>query len=408
MQKIFYSSAKIFIAALLMATLAHAGGFQLNEHGARAMAQGGAFAARAYDASAVYFNPAGLAFQNRNSIYLGSTFIAPEIDFYGPSNLGSNKKTSMKSQLFTPINAYVKYGITEDIHFGFGVYNAFGLGTEWDPAWDGRRISIKADLKTFYFSPTLAYKISDQLSVGAGINIVTGSVTLQQEVASVPVGPKPPIVDLKLSGNNFGFNLGALYKFSQTASLGVSYRSGTKIEGTGTATFTPNYPQLNLPEGDISGNLELPSTMYIGVAMSPMDNLELEVDYQYVGWASFKELKIDFKKDKSSTIQPKNYENTYIFRIGGEYSMGELKLRGGYLFDNSPVQQKYVDPILPDADRHGWNIGVGYQISENLTVDAAYFFLKINQNTVTNTVTAFDGTYNSIANLFALNIGYSF
>lgn len=88
--------------------------------------------------------------------------------------------------------------------------------------------------------------------------------------------------------------------------------------------------------------------------------------------------------------------------------MDELKLRGGYLFDNSPVQQKYVDPILPDADRHGWNIGAGYRVSEEITIDAGYLFLKMNQNTVTNTETAFDGTYNSIAHLFSMNIGYSF
>lgn len=389
--------------------LIYSGGFQLNEHGARAMAQAGAFAARPYDASAVYFNPAGLAFQTRNSVYLGSTFISPEIDFYGPTYNDPNKLTAMKNQIFTPINVYVKYGITDDLHFGFGVYNPFGLGTEWDPKWDGRWINIKADLKTFYFTPTLAYKVNDELSIGAGLNIITGGVELRREVTEVPVtGSTLPIVDLELSGNTFGFNVGLLYKFSESASLGASYRSGSKIEGTGTATFTPSYSSLGLPGGDVSGNLELPATAFVGVSMKPMENLEVEVDYQYIGWSSYNELKIDFKKDNSTLVQPKNYEDTYIFRLGGEYTMEALKLRCGYLYDNSPVQQKYVDPVLPDADRHGWNIGFGYQINENLVIDAAYLFLKVRQNTVTNTESGFDGTYNSIANLYAVNFGYSF
>jgi long-chain fatty acid transport protein len=384
------------------------GGFQLNEHGARAMAQAGAIAARPYDASAVYFNPAGLAFQTKNSVYLGSTFISPEIDFYGPTYIDANKKTSMKNQVFTPINAYVKYGITDDLHFGFGVYNPFGLGTEWDPKWDGRWINTKADLQTFFFTPTLAYKVNDELSFGAGVNIITGGVTITREVTEVPAGANPPTVELDLSGTSFGFNVGLLYKFSESASLGASYRSGSKIEGTGTATFTPNYAAFNLPNGDASGNLELPSTAFIGIAMKPMENLEVEADYQFVGWSSYKELKVDFKKDNSTLVQPKNYEDTYIFRLGGEYTMDALKLRGGYLYDNSPVQPKYVDPILPDADRHGWNIGFGYQVNEALVIDAAYLFLKVRQSTVTNTETGFDGTYNSIANLYAVNIGYTF
>lgn len=386
----------------------YAGGFQLNEQGARSMAQAGAFAARAYDGSAVYFNPAGLALQKQNSLYLGTTFISPEIDFYGPSNLGLNTKTSMKNQIFTPINVYVKYGLTEDLHVGFGVNNAFGLGTEWDPNWDGRRISIKADLQTFYFTPTVAYAVNDQISIGAGLNIITGGVKLKQEVGGVPVGGAPPIVDMELSGNNIGFNFGVLYKFSEMASFGATYRSGTEIEGTGTATFTPNYAALALPQGDVTGNLALPATAMIGIAMKPMENLEVEADYQFIGWSSYKELKIAFKADNSTSVQPKNYEDTYIFRLGGEYAMGELKLRAGYLFDNSPVQPKYVDPILPDADRHGWNVGFGYQITETMSVDAAYMFLKVKQSTVTNTESAFDGTYNSIANLFALNFGYTF
>lgn len=409
----------IFCSFFAVFTIAKAGAFQLNEHGTRAMGQAGAFAARAYDPSAVYFNPAGLAFQKNNALYFGSVFIAPDIDFYGPTHISEGKKTSMNSQVFTPINAYGKYGINDDLHFGFGIYNAFGLGSAWPETWDGRAINIKADLQTFFFTPTLAYKINDQLSVGGGINIITGNVTLVQSrnlpFADTSNNPRSTKVTLELSGMSFGFNLGALYKFDEILSLGISYRSGSSIEGKGTATFSPSYQQVTLPDGkpafgqgNANGSLDLPSTAYFGIAMKPMEHLEVEVDYQFVGWSSFKELKINFEANGTSEIQPKNYEDTYIFRMGGEYSIDDLKIRFGYLFDNSPVQEKYVDPILPDADRYGWNLGLGYQISENISIDAAYLFIKVKQNKVTNTITSFDGTYNSIAHLLSMNIGYSF
>ena len=72
-------------------TILTAGGFQLNEHGTRAMGQAGAFAARAYDPSAVYFNPAGLAFQDRDALYIGTVLITPLIDFYGPTHINAGK-----------------------------------------------------------------------------------------------------------------------------------------------------------------------------------------------------------------------------------------------------------------------------------------------------------------------------
>lgn len=399
MRKYFTCSLLLFVSTCL-----YAGGFQLNEHGARAMAQGGAYAARAYDASAIYFNPAGLGFQHQNYLYAGTTLIMPASTFYGPTNLNVGTKNEMVDQLFTPINLYATYHLTDDLNVGIGINNPFGLGTEWNDGWSGKFITQKVDLMSFFFSPTVAYKITDQLSVGAGFNYVTGNVKIQRYVSD-PFDPHGKI-DLEMSGTGTGFSLGVLYKISEDISAGVSYRSSVKIDADGTAKFTPN--RSAYPAGDASASLELPATAFFGLAYKAMDNLEFEADYQYVGWSSYKELKIDFKKDGSSTISPKNYENTYILRIGGEYTMDELQIRFGYLFDNNPVQDKYTEPLLPDADRHGYNIGFGYRINENMVVDVAYLFLQFSDRTVTGTAVDFDGVYQSRAHLLGINISYSF
>jgi long-chain fatty acid transport protein len=383
-----------------------AGGFQLNEHGARAMAQGGAWAARAYDGSAMFFNPAGLGFQKENSLYLGSTIIMPTASYNDP--LRNNKKTDMVSQVFTPINVYGTYRINDDINVGLGINNPYGLGSEWPATWDGRKISIKVDLMSFFFTPTVSYKVNDQLSLGIGANIVTGNVTINR-VVDVPPLFAEPTVTLDLSAMGYGFNLGALYKVSPEISVGVSYRSAVSLDATGTAKFTNNNTLLNLPEGDAAASLTLPATAFIGVAVKPMENLELEADYQYVGWSSYDKLTIEFKKDptKNSTAD-KKYENTYIIRVGGEYTMDALQIRAGYLFDNSPVLPKYVDPMLPDANRNGINIGAGYKVTPNITVDISYLMLIFDQAKAEGTDNGFDGTYDAGANLFGFNVGYTF
>jgi len=51
---------------------------------------------------------------------------------------------------------------------------------------------------------------------------------------------------------------------------------------------------------------------------------------------------------------------------------------------------------------------LGYKLTENLRVDATYFFLKFDQRKVENTVIAFDGTYNATATLLGINVGYTF
>lgn len=383
-----------------------AGGFQLNEHGARAMAQGGAWAARAYDGSAIFFNPAGLGFQKQGSVYLGTTIIMPASTFYGPTNLGQSTKNEMVSQVFTPINIYATYPLMEGLVVGIGINNPYGLGTEWPETWSGRYITQKVDLMSFYFSPTLAYKVSDQLSIGIGMNYVTGDVTLSRIANAANFGGSEPQVKLDLSGTGIGFNAGAIFKATEQLSVGVSYRSSVKIDAEGTAKFKPT--SALFPEGDASAALELPATAFIGVAYKLMDNFEMEADYQYVGWSSYKELKIEFKKNNTSSTSPKNYEDTYILRVGGEYTMDALQIRFGYLFDANPVTDHYTEPLLPDADRNGFNIGAGYKINDNMSVDLSYLFLKFAERSVTNTEVQFDGVYQANANLFGVNFGYTF
>ncbi|NUN69639.1 MAG: porin [Bacteroidetes bacterium] len=398
---ILSKSIAVCMLLLISSLSLHAGGFQLNEHGARAMAQGGAWAARAYDGSAIFFNPAGLGFQKIRSLYLGTTIIMPAASFYGPTNLGQNAKNEMVSQVFTPINLYATVPVMENLVVGIGINNPYGLGTEWPEDWTGRYITQKIDLMSFFFTPTAAYKVSDNLSIGVGLNYATGNVTLSRMVS-----PGDAQVKLDLSGTGMGFTGGVIFKPTEALSVGVSYRSSVKIDAEGTAEFTPS--SALFPAGDAAATLELPATAFVGVAYKVMDNLEVEADYQFVGWSSYKELKIDFKKNNTSSVSPKNYEDTYILRLGGEYTMEAMQIRFGYLFDRNPVADHYTEPLLPDSDRNGFNIGVGYKINETMSVDASYLFLKFAERKVTGTEVEFDGVYQSNANLFGINFGYTF
>ena len=399
------------LTPLLVATQLYAGGFQLNEAGARAMAQAGAFAARASDASAIFFNPAGLGFQERGSVLAGVTLISPNNYFLGPLNSNTNTRSNMVGQLFTPINFYATTPVDDRLHIGIGVNNPYGLGTEWPQNWIGQYITLKVDLKTFYITPTASYRLTDNLSVGVGFNYVLGSVALSRAVSVSSVQlPATTIVSMDLSGSGVSFNLGLLYKPLPWLSVGASYRSQTKMDAEGTAEFDPNYAALGFPAGDVSASLKLPATGFFGIAFKPLENLDLEADYQYVGWSSYDQLVIDFKSNGSQSVSPKNYENTYILRFGGEYRVGPFAIRGGYYYDHPPVKDEYVEPMLPDANRNGYNVGLGYRISDNLVLDVSYLHITFKDRTVTNSIpeTSLNGVYSSYADLFGFNIGYTF
>jgi long-chain fatty acid transport protein len=294
--------------------------------------------------------------------------------------------------------------VTDRLVVGIGAYNPFGLGTEWPNGWAGRFLTTKVDLKTYFVTPTASYRLTDQLSIGAGLNYVMGSVLLEQYLEA----PSDPHVSISMHATGVGYNVGLLYKPLDVLSVGASYRSSVKLDASGNVSFNPEY--ATLPTGGASTTIKLPATGFVGVAWIPMKDLQVEADYQYIGWSSYDQLTLHFAADNSEKVSPKNYQDTYMFRFGGEYTMDAFHFRAGYVYDHSPVKTEYVDPLLPDANRNGVSLGLGYDITNHLSVDAAYFYLKFDQRVAVNTIpqTSFDGTYTSHAHLASVDFGYRF
>jgi len=405
-------------AVCLLPHIVFASGFQLNEHGARAMGQGGAFAARASDPSAIYFNPAGIGYLKGLNIMAGTTMIIPLVAFRGPSNFNTNQETKMNNLVFFPSNVYVTYSIENGLSFGLGFFNPFGLGTEWPNDWVGKAITTKATIQTYFFNPTVAYRFGDtagfNAAVGVGFNYALGGVLLKKRIPNFD--PQPTItLETSRPGTGMGFTAGILLKPIEGISIGLSYRSPTKIDLSGTATIDGASPTVQplFPGGDATTSIKFPSVLFAGVAYRPVRNLELEADFQFTGWSSYDQLEINF--DKETTAQkdqvfPKNYKDVFMIRLGAEYTLGNLQLRAGYIFDKNPVPDESLEPLLPDANRNDLSIGFGYRLTPNWTVDVSYMVVLFNQRTTDPGVTMnkFDGTYNSTAHLFAIDISYHF
>ena len=403
---------RLLIFSLIASSQIFASGFQINEHGARGMAMAGAFTALALDGSALYFNPAGLTQLDGTQIMLGATLISPSVSFRGVAP--SVDETSMESALYTPINVYVTHKLNKKLSLGFGVNNQYGLGSTWDANWVGKYLAIETKVQTFYFSGALAYQISDQLSVGATASYVYGSVGINKKATLAPFEGDATI-DLNGTAGSFAYSVGLLYKPSETFSLGLDFRSGSTLNFSGTADVTaPDALVSLLPAGNIEAPLTLPFNATVGVAIHPSSKLVVSADFQYVGWSSYDKMEITFTDNDYVSTAIRDYENSWIARLGLEYNLSDkFDLRGGLLYDKNPVKDEWVEPSLPDADRIGLNIGVGYKITDNLSFDLAYMFLRFTERTIENSnvdyslgVAPFNGTYNSSAHLIGFNLSY--
>ncbi len=414
----------LLLACVLFASNLNAGGFQINEHGARAMSLGGAFTGLANDPSAIYFNPAGLTQFKGTRFYFGTTAISPSATY--TSGTGSAARDyEMKGQLFTPINFYITQSLGK-LAVGLGVNNQYGLGTKWNSDWPGRYLAVNTEIKTFFITPVVAYEVFNGFSVSVGGSFVIGDVTIERKLPN-PLSPSLKDEEIAMAGDatSFGFTAGLLYKVSDQFQVGANYRSAVKLDFSGTATTTPAtfyHPLLKVslpfPNGDITAPLETPQNLTLGLAWMPSTDVTFTADYQYVGWSSYDKMEVTFANydldlNPANGVQnvstaKRDYQNTYILRAGLEYNVSDkAAIRCGIVYDHNPVKTEYVDPSLPDADRIGLNVGFGGKITENLGVDFAYMLLTFSDRTVSKSAYGFNGTYSNLAHLFGINLSYS-
>ena len=393
-----------------------AGGFQINEHGARAMGLGGAFTAIANDASSIYWNNAGMTQLSGTNFMLGTALIAPSAEFRGVTP--SVDKNYMKSDVFFPSHLFITHSINNSFSVGVGLTTPFGLGTEWSAGWVGRYLALKTQLTTFWIPVTAAYKILDNLSIGASFVYSFADVNITQNSSQAPFEGDAYV---ELEGDDsfaYGYTFGILYKPIEQISIGASFRSEVEYEFEGTATTT-GAQQLSeigaFPNGDITAKLTTPMNIVGGIAVQVIPELMLSADFQWIGWSSYDTLAIKFVDSPEDNVaSPRLYKDSYIIRFGAQYKISDqVNLLGGVYYDQMPVEPEYLNPSLPDTERLGLSIGAEARLTKQFSLSGSYLFIRGKQLEVTNSQeiyttgnSPFNGTYNASANLLSLSLNY--
>lgn len=418
------------LAGLLLSPAAvRASGFAIYEQGARGMGLAGAYAAQTSDPSALFHNPAGIAFLKGKHLYFGGTLIAPTSDFTGDSPFpGAGVTEEGDAGILFPPAADYSHQITERMVVGVGVHAPYGLRTRWknrDTTFTGRFISKETRVQSLSINPTVAFRLADRLAVGGGLDVRFSSVSLKRNAGAVDpftlAVKDVAAVDLESdTTTDLGFDIGILAKATDQLAFGLSYRHKVTADFPGTANFAlipTGNPQFDgavagqLPSGavPVTTQIAFPSLVVAGVYYDFGDwTIAADVDFQQ--WSSFDEVEITFegRPDLATTIE-EDYESSRIYRIGLERRLNDSwVVRGGYFYDESPSPPESVSPILPDADRHGIAAGFTYAAG-SWNVDVAYWYLIFKERSTEGVNRDnYNGTYSNGANLLAVSIGKRF
>lgn len=421
----------LFGLCILASRQANAGGFYVPEIGARAMSMAGAVVSTATDPSSIFHNPAGLAYVGGTHVQLNAMGAMANINYWRRPIKNSDGRLTM----FDKVSNTNRFGVVPSLFvgsnfglkkwgFGVGVYVPFGAQIEYPEDGAQRYSIVEANLRNFFVTPTISYRLSSGWSFGAGFNYVFSTIELRQASSSVFVigAPEDNLnPDSKYDGFNtlkgkdtasFGANFGLRYQHPDGRyGFGVSLMLPTSADFRGDAevrnetigggeTFE-EFGELEKGKRDEKFHMRFryPMVLRLGMNLRPFEAVSVNLDLNWQRWSTSKELVIDFEKNQPllllpgailyDVVIPQHWKDTLSARLGIEYTPAKslpLRLRAGVLLDQSPVEDRYFDMMTPDSDKLGLSGGVGYTLSlgkrVKLQFDLAFLHLRMKERNI--------------------------
>ncbi|MBN1302413.1 MAG: outer membrane protein transport protein [Melioribacteraceae bacterium] len=399
-----------------------ANGLSLNSIGTRALGMGGAFVGLANDGSAIYWNPAGLVGQ-KSVINLSLTDIMPsasyKFDLFGID-------AASESQMHLAPNLFVNYNMG-DLALGFGVFVPAGLGVSWDPQDLGvpaPGLEMLSQIGVINIAPAIAYKVSDQFSVGLTVNIYYAMFDMKQPVeADLSAVGGPTLLEQfeeESTGLGFGATIGLKYQASEQFSIGAVVRLATTVSMEGTAK-NPIFPKLpNFPpvvmagpgESDFSRDVTWPLWLAGGIAYKASDNLTLTLDAQYSQWSELDALATEYDDaywkaaipEEESTLELQ-WEDAVQIRAGAEYVVNnDFTLRLGYYYDPAPAPDETLNILFPSSTNHVATAGFGYSFGSMKIEGGLEYLFGAERDVELNAENAMPGIHQM--DIFAFSVAF--
>ncbi len=384
-------AAAAAVMAVCAASAAQAAGFMLTEQSAGSL--GRAYAGVGVDGtdiSGVFYNPATMTLHPGTQIQAG--FVAVGLDLAYEGNNGATENGAANTQ---PIPfGYISHQMTDNMWIGLSMTVPFGMGTEFDDNWALAGRGISAQVLTFDFNPNVAWKLSDKVSLGAGLSIQYASADLkmkQYQAADQAIASLDSEVDADSIA--WGWNIGLMWSPLDNLRFGLSYRSSVNHNADGDLTID-NARINGIPitaamagasEGlarvygsmgvyDASATLATPAWAMATAAWDVNDLVSLYATVRWTDWSSFDELTI--KSVTSSTITNK-WQDTYLFSVGTDLRFTNWwTFRAGIGYETSPIDNpEYRTAIIPDADRWWFALGSSFKATDNLQLDVSAAWL---------------------------------
>lgn len=387
--RIFREYLLPFSLLMLTSGACYGSAFSVAELGARAAGMGTAFIATADDGSALFYNPAGIAFQPGRHLEMDTAVVVglfrftPSATPTGQVVPADGYSGAVKPHFIPLASLYATAQFSPRITLGFGMFTPFGLAANFtnfndgDPdltKFVGRFAGTRAQLQAYWFQPTIAYKLTDNSAIAIGpafvhthllieesfLNPLGDALTFGRTAAptvfpGVPINEAAAVIARLLpegrsrvagTANSPALAAGYLYKNARLkTNFGFNYRSAVTSHLNGQASFAfgnqpytleqyigPSFLPNAFPNQAVKGSFTTPATYGAGISNTSFFHTLVSFDVRLQDYRRFQSVPLDFGINSANTANvalPPEQRLVFDFRNSWNIALGiERPLNG--------------------------------------------------------------------------------
>ncbi len=343
------------------------------------------YAARAQDASTLFKNPAGMTRLSKSELEIGVQALYGDLKFSPDASTNVSGNDGGNPIGFLPGGGiFYTHGISNDVKAGLGIFSYFGLNQKYDDGWAGRYYIKESYLVGYTIMPAVSYRVSQRLSVGAGLNAMYG--TFNEKVAvnnNFPIPTGLPDGELKLKNEKWGFgaDLGVLVEASDRTRFGLTYFSEVRLDFNTTPEFSGLGPVMQnilasrgLLNANVDLNMRVPQMLIFSGYHELNDKWAVMGNVGWQDWSRFGKMDITVNSAASTSLAvDRDYQDTWNIALGLQYRASpEWTFTAGIGYDSSPVKDEHrtVDFAVGEAYRIG--LGTQWQMNPKVNLGLSY------------------------------------
>ncbi len=358
---------------------------------------GAGMVARANDAGTAFSNPAGMTRFDSPAMLAGATGVYINAGFRsGPGTTTDGREKGVNKRVVPAGSFAYVHPVSDRLSLGVSAHNYFGLALDWRDDWVGRESSVNVTLIAPQLQPTVAFRVNDWLSVGAGAALTMGYIRDKMRIQD-PINPGGSDGKLRISDSDFAvqWNFGVMLQPTENTRIGIRYLTETDLDFEDDPDVSGvRFPDL--PGAELDLGVTMPQAVDVAIHHQWNDKLAL---LGSIGWEEFSEfgkVQVGLNATGITTTLDEDFRDVWAFGVGMEYRYRpDLELTAGFTYNTSMSTGRTRPIVIPLGNMYRYAVGFKHERRDGLTLGGGLTFIWEGNLPINDTGSVKNARYNN-------------